>query len=380
MSTAKTLIAGASSLFIAMGLARFAFTPHLPLMQKDFMFNDTFSGILASSNYLGYLLGSILSLKISRFKNIYRIFAVSIWLSLILMVVMYFTNSYLWVILRFFSGLLSAILFVLTMIMTLNDLLGKGKPQLSGIMHSGLGLGMVISGFALPILYRYYNSSELWICLVLISLIPAALSMLIPACESTSESESIQNSVPPKGINLLYISYFLEGLGYIVTGTFISVIVLRNTGSVELSGNVWVIAGLGAMIITPFYPMIAKRAGTAQTLAFLFFIQSIAIALPVLSNNTFLTMAGAVGYGGTFLGIVILSLMYAREIHPAGKTTALLTIYFSIGQIIGPVTSGYISDWSGSFRLPVLSAALLVFTGGFTVLASIRIRNKTSIS
>ncbi len=54
------LLGGASALFLAMGVARFAFTPPvLPLMQNDFGFTDTVSGgALASVNYLGYLLGA----------------------------------------------------------------------------------------------------------------------------------------------------------------------------------------------------------------------------------------------------------------------------------------------------------------------------------
>jgi len=42
-----------------MGVARFAFTPVLPVMQAEFGFSDTTSGLLASANYLGYLLGAV---------------------------------------------------------------------------------------------------------------------------------------------------------------------------------------------------------------------------------------------------------------------------------------------------------------------------------
>ena len=55
------LIGGMLSLVIATGIGRFAYTPILPLMQKELSFSNTIAGYIASSNYLGYLLGAILA-------------------------------------------------------------------------------------------------------------------------------------------------------------------------------------------------------------------------------------------------------------------------------------------------------------------------------
>ncbi len=209
-------------------------------------------------------------------------------------------------------------------------LIDINKPQLMGMIYSGIGGGMVLSGLTIPFLSEYFNSSEIWLWLACLSVLPAVFAIFYTPPKPKEPAAKPQ--APGKGVNrviyLLLASYLLEGLGYIITGTFISVMVLRGTGSVMLSGYVWVIAGLGAVIITPLWAILAKRIGVANTIIIAFAVQALAIASPVISQNIFVTMLGAVGYGGTFLGIVSLTLAYGRSISPDGTTTAVLTIFF----------------------------------------------------
>ena len=101
------LISGGLALFIGMGIARFAFTPILPLMQSDFGLSDTVSGILASANYLGYLLGAIYVKKLSARQNAYQWFTLSVAASIVFIGLMGFECLYLWYVSRFLSGFFS---------------------------------------------------------------------------------------------------------------------------------------------------------------------------------------------------------------------------------------------------------------------------------
>ncbi|MEK1829483.1 YbfB/YjiJ family MFS transporter [Priestia megaterium] len=56
----KILVGGILSLVVAMGIARFSYTPILPLMQSDLSFSNKVAGYLATSNYAGYLVGAVL--------------------------------------------------------------------------------------------------------------------------------------------------------------------------------------------------------------------------------------------------------------------------------------------------------------------------------
>jgi len=369
MKILLALLGGASALFLAMGVARFAFTPVLPLMQTDFGFSDTVSGALASVNYLGYLLGAFYARYLSVTKRAYPFFIASIPISLLLVGIMYIHSYPLWYFVRFVSGFLSAVVFVMSAEFIMDYLAKLQRPHLSGIIYTGIGGGMVLSGLTVPILSNYFNSSQIWLWLAGLSILPAFFAIYF-----TPKPETHNRSVPKttKGVNrliyLLSASYFLEGAGYIITGTFISVIVLRGTGSMMLSGYVWVIAGLGAVFITPLWAILAKRTGLANAIIIAFAVQAVAIALPVLKDGLFATMIGAVGFGGTFLGIVSLTLAYGRSISPGGTTTSVLTVFFSLGQMIGPIIAGYIADKTGEFNLPVLLASGAAALGGIITL------------
>src|SRR4051812_41861918 len=52
-------LAGALTLAVAMGIGRFAFTPLLPLMQREGLVGDAAGATLAAVNYAGYLIGAI---------------------------------------------------------------------------------------------------------------------------------------------------------------------------------------------------------------------------------------------------------------------------------------------------------------------------------
>jgi sugar phosphate permease len=57
-------LAGLAALAVAMGIGRFAFTPVLPMMLRDAGLSLAAGGLLASANYLGYLLGALSAMAV----------------------------------------------------------------------------------------------------------------------------------------------------------------------------------------------------------------------------------------------------------------------------------------------------------------------------
>jgi phosphate/sulfate permease len=61
LSTTSLVTAAIVALAVAMGIGRFAFTPVLPMMQREGALSLTGAAWLASANYTGYLAGALLA-------------------------------------------------------------------------------------------------------------------------------------------------------------------------------------------------------------------------------------------------------------------------------------------------------------------------------
>ena len=73
-------------------------------------------------------------------------------------------------------------------------------------------------------------------------------------------------------------------------------------------------------------------------------------------------MIGAVLLGVTFVAVTAYGLQAGRQLAEKAlrRTFALMTAAFGTGQILGPIFAGFTADWTGSFVLPSLGAALML--------------------
>jgi MFS family permease len=103
-----------------------------------------------------------------------------------------------------------------------------------------------------------------------------------------------------------------------------------------------------------------------------FGLQTLSVVLPAMSGSLAAAMAGAVGYGATFIGIVSLTLALVgrRSPHNPGKAMARLTLSYGVAQMLAPVVAGYMAQATGSFRGALwLTAA--VMAAGMALLATL---------
>ncbi len=101
----QVIAAGICALVLTVGLARFAYTPLLPLMRVDAGLSAAQGGWLATFNYLGYLLGTLLAARVGDMQQKFRFYRIG----LVLAVAATnpdgdTTQPWLWSLLRFVAG------------------------------------------------------------------------------------------------------------------------------------------------------------------------------------------------------------------------------------------------------------------------------------
>ena len=149
----RILVAGVISLVVAMGIGRFAFTPILPFMQARFGLSNAAIGALASSNYLGYLGGALLAAFVPPGRARDSLLRASLWTVAASTILMGLTADFrAWFALRFVAGMAGAGVFVLGSATVLEEVSRRGRPGLSGVLYSGPGIGIALSGLAVLVL------------------------------------------------------------------------------------------------------------------------------------------------------------------------------------------------------------------------------------
>ncbi len=81
----------------------------------------------------------------------------------------------------------------------------------------------------------------------------------------------------------LLASYSLEGIGYIIAGTFLVAAISQNSPG-WLGGGAWVLVGLAAMPASAMWAFLARRTPRSTLLLWALVIQVVGIALPSLST------------------------------------------------------------------------------------------------
>jgi len=141
----QVLCAGILGLILFLGVARFAYTPLLPLMREQAGLGAAAGGWLAAANYAGYLSGALLASKISDLKLKDRLYRASMVVAVAATALMGLASGEAaWALLRFVAGLSTAGGMLLGSGLIMNWLMRHRHRSELGIHFSGIGLGIVI--------------------------------------------------------------------------------------------------------------------------------------------------------------------------------------------------------------------------------------------
>ena len=369
----KVLIGGILGMVVAMGIGRFAFTPILPLMQRDLGMTNTVAGWLAGLNYLGYLSGALLCSVSPQILRNRFLTGGALLSSLATTLLMGFTVSvFWWGTMRLVGGLASAVLFIVIAAEVAEALGRRGYSHWVGSLYGGIGVGIILSGLIVPLLDNAGGWDVTWIGMGVIATLLAVAGVSIGRKRDLVQTVTISKPAQGSGlrsISILAVGYFFEGLGYVVTATFIVAIIAVTPGLEDYAAYSWVAVGIAAVPSTILWPLLARRFGSKRALLAAYAVQAVGIMVSIYAESLVEVIFAAVTFGGTFLGIVAMTLAEGnRRMQGDGRrAAAVLTASFSIGQMLGPVLAGILADLQAGFTLPLMLAAISIVLGGLFV-------------
>jgi predicted MFS family arabinose efflux permease len=372
----KVLSAGVLSLVLALGIARFAYTPLLPVMQQQAGLGVSEGGWLAAVNYMGYLLGALIASLISDLHLKDRLYRIGLVMALGTTLGMGVTeNLWIWAAMRFFAGLSSAAGLLLGSGLILNWLIRHDHRSELGIHFGGVGLGIAFCAIAVELMNHYFDWSEQWLALTMIGtliMIPAWRWLPRPDNSTlTRGGEEMVDSPPGQTfLRLFMIAYFCAGVGYVVSATFIVAIVDQLPGLEGKGSWTFMVLGLAAAPACIIWDLVARRVGDLNALAAAFLLQILGIVLPVIEPSLTMAMLGAILFGGTFIGIVSLVLTMAGRYYPTrpAKMMGKMTVSYGVAQILAPAVTGLVAEASGSYGDGLYLAAAVMVIGTLLIL------------
>jgi len=320
----------AAALAAAMGVGRFVYTPILPLMTAQAGLSGSAAGHLATANYVGYLLGAVattLAPRLARSGSACRAALLTIVVSLAAMPLT--VNVFGWLTLRTIAGFASAVVFVIAV----NALLER-FPQGAGWGFGGVGVGIAASA-ALVLTLPAHDWRTAWWAAAGLAAVLAALGWWVRPQRVTGPSEDVQRQHHGSWrFTGVFAGYTLEGVGYIIAGTFlVAAVTQRSPGA--LGGSVWLVVGLAVIPSAVLWARLGTRFGSPAMLTAALAVQAAGIALACQGSGA-AALAGALLFGGTFIGVSTLATSEGRSLGGPGAV-AVLTIGYSVGQIAGPL-------------------------------------------
>ena len=369
-SNFNILLAGIIGLFIGVGVARFSYTSLLPSMLEDNTLSLTFSGVLASLNYAGYLSGSIFAIFIKDINTKVKYFRIGTILCILTTVIMGITtNDTIWAISRIIAGFGSAMALVVGAAIVMMKLDFEDKTKAMGIYFSGIGIALASSDIISRYVLSLYSWQTSWIVLTSVAAIVAFYPLYILSFSNTQSTNSkahpLNKSLFSPFVLILIAAYFTEGVGFVIQGTFLPTIIGSLPGLENIAGLTWLLVGIAGIPSSIIWMRLAHKYGSVNIIIIAMSIQIVGILIPTLTTNVYLNLFCGVLYGATFVGLVALFMNLGGKLAGANPVMLMgaLTTAYGIGQVSAPLYAVSLTQWTGNYDYALYVTASIVFVG-----------------
>ena len=359
---------------VSNGLARFGYALVLPAMKQDLDWSYTISGWINTSNALGYLIGAIIALYLNNKMSPARLFSYGMVLTTVSILASGLTEDFtLLSLTRLLAGIGGAPVFI-----TGAAIIAKMWPDepsknalAIALYFGGGGGGILATAVTLPYILEWYGPQSwpfTWIAMGATSIamclisIPVALRLNI---EKTRSFE-IAEPLPINRMAASLAGYFLFSTGYVVYMTFVIAWLQDNGATVHMVVVCWSFVGIGVIFSSfPWRPVL-NRYENGHPLAAACLATGIGSMIPLIASDWVGVSVSALIFGLAFFiaptAVTVFSRKNLKQ-NQWGAAVALYTTVFAVGQTLGPIGAGWVSDLSRDLANGLICGVALLFLG-----------------
>jgi sugar phosphate permease len=379
----------------AHGFGRMAYTIILPAMKDGLNFNYTQLGLLGTGNFIGYLTMAIIGGFLAARFGTRIIITGALMLMAVTMILTGLANSFGFAFaMRLLTGLGNGASYVPAMALGSAWFAMKRRGFATGIVSAGIGTGTLISGLVVPPILGAYSSDGwrfAWYILGAAVLLVAGIVFLF--VRSRPEDKGLRQVDADNQKRDLFVSatsdkvstlqwtsvykmpavwylglvYFFYGLSYIIYMVFFAAYLIKEMGfTQEWAGGLWAMVGGLSIFCGVIWGGISDRLGRSRGSAFAYLVLGLSYIIYAVIKIKLGFYLSAVMFGLTAWSIPTIMAAAAGDfvgprLAPAGL--GFITLFFGIGQALGPALGGYLADVSQSFTIPFLVASGISLLG-----------------
>jgi len=354
---------------IGLGIGRFAYALVLPDMRDSLHWSYSAAGFMNTINAVGYLAGALLASRmIRRFGLAANVRWGSLACVLSLALCAMSANFVVLSFARLLAGFAGAAGFVGGG--ALAAMIAQSRPAradfLLSLFYAGPGIGILFSGLIAPFVLQAFGPGSWWIVWWAMTLLTAVMIvplLLAPLGANAPAGPTVRTSFSIGPVAIYMIAYFLFGAGYIAYMTFMIAYVRDGGGGAAAQSLFWSLIGISAFV-TPWVwrGVLALNRGGSST-AIILGVNALGAGLPILGHSPLLLAISALVFGVAFFAVVGSTTAFVRSNYPPSEWPAgiaAMTIAFGIGQTLGPIVVGAITDALGNLSYALnVSAAML---------------------
>lgn len=393
---------GTLVLILSHGFGRMSYSVILPSMKDGMSLTYTQVGLIGTGNFIGYLFLAVIGGFLAARFGVRKVVFVSLLVMGVTLFLTGFAESFRFAFfMRMMTGMGNGGSYVPMMALPAAWFAAQKRGLAMGIVTMGTGTGLSITGLLLPCFIASYND-EGWryawyvmgvlvfacsfVCYAFLRDRPEEKGIVMYGGKEEIKGEpqvtlfsALKQIVQEKEIWKLGCVYFMNGFSYIIYITFIIAYLTREAGlTPNAAGAVFAALGLAAIFCGVVWGGISDVIGRRYASVFAYVCLAVSSVIPFVFKTPVGFYISAMLFGITAFAIPVI--MAAASGDAVGGRLApaalgFITLFFGVGQALGPAIAGWIRDTTGTFANAFILAAA-VFTVG--AVASFMLKKKES--